>query len=129
MLRRVLPGLFEAVLDVYVRWMAAGARQYDVPRRTVASLLKDHHVGAVQLLKVDVEGAEVEVRGLHACTGVCDWLFNAQRHYFRNMPRAPCMHAQEYVPPRRVNHDPRDSRNFSYYEYMLLNPNTIRALC
>lgn len=65
MLRRLLPWLFEAVLDLYVRWMASGARQYVVPSRTVSSLLKEHQLAAVQLLKVDVEGAEVEVRGFY----------------------------------------------------------------
>jgi FkbM family methyltransferase len=60
-LRSLSPWLFEAVLEIYVSWMAAGSRQYDVQSKTLTNLLKEYKLGTVQLLKVDVEGAEVEV--------------------------------------------------------------------
>jgi FkbM family methyltransferase len=46
--------------------MAAGARQYDVPSKTLTTLLKEYKLCTVQLIKVDVEGAEVEVKLLDA---------------------------------------------------------------
>lgn len=92
-LRRVVPWLFEIVLEVYVRWMASGGRQYDVPSRTVSSLLKEHKLATVQLLKVDVEGAEVQVwcrvrdvsNGFHTCVHACtpcphEWMLVCSHH-------------------------------------------------
>lgn len=63
-LQNVLPALFELVLELYVRWMASGAQQYNVPSRTLSSLFKEYDLGIVHLLKVDVEGAEISVRCL-----------------------------------------------------------------
>jgi Methyltransferase FkbM domain len=94
-LRAWLPWLFEAVLELYVQCMAAGGQQYEVPSRTLTSLIKEHNFGTVQLLKVDVEGAEVQV--------------NLPDHTYHRLNRA-CSHMrvhahERYVLKQQLPHD------------------------
>jgi hypothetical protein len=56
--------LFKLLLSLHCQYMLAKPEQYNVPRRTLHSLFAEldlHEVDAVTLLKVDTEGAEVEV--------------------------------------------------------------------
>jgi FkbM family methyltransferase len=60
-LRRTWVWLFEVLLHLYVWWMASSTQTYDVANRTLSSLVRQYGITKISLLKIDVEGAELQV--------------------------------------------------------------------
>lgn len=60
-LQKHVPALVGPALRVQTAWMQRGQQQLQVPMRTLSSLLQEFGVSQVDLLKVDVEGAELQV--------------------------------------------------------------------
>ena len=61
-LKRMSSWLFDLAVQVFCRWMLAGKENFRVPTKTVHSLLMDADFSDVHLLKIDVEGAELQVK-------------------------------------------------------------------
>jgi Methyltransferase FkbM domain len=57
-----LPALVQPTLALHCAWLAAGKQQFSVPGRTLQSLFAALHLERVDLLKIDTEGMELEVR-------------------------------------------------------------------
>lgn len=73
-LKRLLPcSAFVWIVDQYSAWMMAGRQVFDVQAQTLHALLQRPECeGSIALLKVDVEGAELQVcpRSFQACLGI-----------------------------------------------------------
>lgn len=56
-----LPALLEPLLALYCAYMLAGQQRFMVPARPLRHILAELELSSVSLLKVDTEGAELEV--------------------------------------------------------------------
>ena len=59
--KRHAPALVPPLLAVHRAWLSSGKRIYQVPARTLHSIMDQYTLSTVDLLKIDVEGGELEV--------------------------------------------------------------------